>query len=85
MVIRAIGEMLLEMTRMTDTCFRYGGDEFAVMLGCADLSAARLVAEKIRQLLKDTPVPVDNGFIGSIIGVACYSETDFHLTAHQSG
>lgn len=78
MVIRAIGEMLLEMTRMTDTCFRYGGDEFAVMLGCADLSAARLVAEKIRQLLKDTPVPVDDGFIRitASIGVACYSETD---------
>lgn len=75
-VIRRVGELLSEVTRVTDTCFRYGGDEFAMILGCADLQAARLVADKIRRVLRESVIALggESVRITASIGVASYSE-----------
>ncbi len=48
-VLRTIGEVIREHTRgYVDTCFRYGGDEFVVLLPDTDESQAEGVAERIR-------------------------------------
>ena len=49
-VLRTAGEVVLECTREhVDVGFRYGGDEFTVILPEADESQALVIAERIRQ------------------------------------
>jgi len=48
-VLKAIGEVIREHTRgYVDSAFRYGGDEFVVLLPDTDEEQARSVAERIR-------------------------------------
>jgi diguanylate cyclase (GGDEF)-like protein/PAS domain S-box-containing protein len=48
-VLRSIGELVRECTRdCVDSGFRYGGDEFTIILPETDEAKARLVAERIR-------------------------------------
>jgi diguanylate cyclase (GGDEF)-like protein/PAS domain S-box-containing protein len=49
-VLQTIGKVVLECTREhVDIGFRYGGDEFTVILPEADLEAAQVIAERIRK------------------------------------
>lgn len=75
-VIRAVSARLPEVTRATDSCYRYGGDEFALILSGTELEAAREVAERLRSLIAETAVPTESGILGitASIGVASYSE-----------
>ncbi len=43
-----IGDALTRSTRGADQCFRYGGDEFAVLLPMTSIDTATSVAERIR-------------------------------------
>jgi diguanylate cyclase (GGDEF)-like protein len=45
--------------RAQDTFGRFGGEEFAVLLPCTSLDDAMIVAEKIRAVIGDTPVPAE--------------------------
>ena len=51
LLLRAIGEMLLENTRESDIIGRLGGDEFAVVLTSVSPQAARLKAEQLADKL----------------------------------
>lgn len=52
-VIRRIGRVLLDSTRLEDPIGRYGGEEFAVILTGADKDASVAKAEAIRQAVSD--------------------------------
>ncbi|MDQ4034913.1 MAG: GGDEF domain-containing protein [Chloroflexota bacterium] len=43
-----LGEILRRATRNSDLCFRYGGEEFLVLIPDVDLSGAITVAERVR-------------------------------------
>jgi diguanylate cyclase (GGDEF)-like protein/PAS domain S-box-containing protein len=63
-VLRAIGEVVRECTReCVDSGFRYGGDEFTVILPETDEDQARLVAERIRATFES------RGFDGCALSV----------------
>lgn len=47
-VLREIGQLLRNLMRQDDLCFRYGGDEVAVILSDTDHSGALIAGEKIR-------------------------------------
>ena len=47
-IIKAVAESLMEQTRKTDKCVRWGGEEFIVLLPFCDLDKATEIAEKIR-------------------------------------
>jgi len=49
-VLRLVGDTLRSALRQSDSCFRYGGDEFMVLLPEANLRKAFLVAEKVRDM-----------------------------------
>ncbi|ABR48331.1 diguanylate cyclase with PAS/PAC sensor [Alkaliphilus metalliredigens QYMF] len=55
-VIRQIGEIMKRNTRSTDSCFRYGGDEFAILLPNTSIEDARRIAEKMRVAIKNTAI-----------------------------
>lgn len=75
-VIRNIGAKLTESTRSSDACFRYGGDEFALILAGTGLEDARLLADKLRVMISEMPMESNTTVfhITASIGVACYSE-----------
>jgi diguanylate cyclase (GGDEF)-like protein/PAS domain S-box-containing protein len=52
-VLRRVGNLLNVITRHSDKAFRYGGDEFFVLLPETNLEQAKITAEKIRQLFND--------------------------------
>ena len=47
-VIKVVADILLEQTRKTDKCVRWGGEEFIVLLPFCDLGKATEIAETIR-------------------------------------
>lgn len=49
-MLRLVGDTLRSVLRRSDGCFRYGGDEFMVLLPETDIRKAAVVAEKIRDM-----------------------------------
>jgi len=52
-ILRIVGKLLLDIVRKSDTAFRYGGDEFFILLPEAELQNAKQTAEKIRTRFND--------------------------------
>ncbi len=51
-VLRLVGQVLKKEIRKSDLSFRYGGDEFFVLLPETDTKSAQTAAEKIRKTFK---------------------------------
>ena len=62
-VLRLLGELLSQNLRRTDMSFRYGGDEFFIIMPETDLAKAVRTADKIRQLF-NTRWPYDVEYNG---------------------
>ena len=60
-VLQLVAEVIRESVRDSDTCCRYGGEEMTVILPMCGHEDARLVAEKIRKNIENTPIKSDDG------------------------
>jgi len=72
-VLIAIAKRIREQLRGSDLPTRYGGEEIAVLLPQTDSTNARLLAERIREHICATPIPVDEAreiAVSVSIGVA---------------
>lgn len=58
-LLRHFADLLREQLRLSDSCGRLGGEEFAVVLPGSDLEAARHFAERLRRKLADTPIQIE--------------------------
>lgn len=56
-VLRHIGRFLSRELRGDDQAFRYGGEEFVVLLGNSDWAGARATAERLRKRVHGEAVP----------------------------
>lgn len=70
MVLQGVATALLDSVRAEDTCFRYGGDEFCVILPrCSSDEALQIVDQRFRdrleQVLEDFP-----GKVGFSVGIS---------------
>jgi diguanylate cyclase (GGDEF)-like protein len=76
-VLRVIAARLLASIRATDAVGRYGGEEFMVVLEGAGEREARFIAERVREHVSSTAIPVDGGeiWVTCSIGVAVATET----------
>lgn len=50
-VLRQVSDLIRQQIRLVDSLFRWGGEEFAVLLPNTSLSAARFIAERLRQAI----------------------------------
>ncbi len=58
-VLKAVAETLEEISRATDMTFRYGGEEFALVLSNTDSPGARISAERLRHAIEKISVKHD--------------------------
>jgi diguanylate cyclase (GGDEF)-like protein len=74
-VLRLVFNQMARGVRNTDFLARYGGDELTLILNQADLSSARIVAEKITEGMKKIKFKLPNGKklkLGISGGIAIY-------------
>lgn len=50
-LLRSIGQIIRSTLRDTDHAFRYGGDEFVLLLPDADMVSARALSDRLRHLI----------------------------------
>jgi diguanylate cyclase (GGDEF)-like protein/PAS domain S-box-containing protein/putative nucleotidyltransferase with HDIG domain len=76
-VLRSLGERLQSSLRKSDVAFRYGGDEFAIILPSTDAASAKKIVDRIRSEWAEAP-KVHNllieGRLGFSVGIAQYPE-----------
>ena len=74
-ILVAIGDLITDSLRRVDYAFRYGGEEFIVILPESDLESSLQVAERLRMIIEErTASDGETGGKGVTvsIGVACY-------------
>ncbi len=74
-VLRATSVALRSVLRGSDTAYRYGGEEFAVILRETGLDDAESVADRIRQAVSESALPETGVLVTASAGVAQRSET----------
>jgi len=72
MILIKISEIIKENIRSSDYAFRYGGDEFVILLPFTDKLTSRDVAERIRSEVENTEV--SGVKLSASFGVASYPE-----------
>ncbi len=77
-VLKDFASILERITRFSDVCIRYGGDEFIVILPETDLEKAELVARKVKDALDRVVFKKGKSeFRCTVsIGVTCVREND---------
>jgi diguanylate cyclase (GGDEF)-like protein len=55
-ILKAVGDIVRRSIRTSDICARYGGDEFSIILPNAEISHSLLVAEQIRDGMRELTV-----------------------------
>lgn len=87
-VLKQFSELLLLSVRTSDFVFRYGGEEFIIVLGSADGKEAAVVAEKIRRTCEEHAfkLPGDKELYKTCsIGISSYSgHPDYNRLVKQA-
>jgi diguanylate cyclase (GGDEF)-like protein len=78
-ILRHVATLLASSTRETDTCTRYGGEEFAILLPATSIAKAAELAERLRVKVANTPLAEHAVTIS--IGVASDDGDLQHLSA----
>lgn len=75
-VLKEIGKILKQNVRSVDYCFRYGGDEFLLVLSGANTDQSTIVAERIRKQIDSTDFVIDGTkvHVTLSIGIACFPD-----------
>ena len=74
-VLKMVASVMVSIARRaTDMVSRYGGEEFVIVAPDTSLENANLVAERIRQTLRETPVESSSGplYVAASFGVSAY-------------
>jgi diguanylate cyclase (GGDEF)-like protein len=78
-VLRAVAKTCKQVFRDCDYCFRFGGEEFVVLMPHTDINAAMGAAERLRRAVETMSVEVSGGRKVSVtvsVGIAEYQTDD---------
>ncbi|SCY07271.1 diguanylate cyclase (GGDEF) domain-containing protein [Lachnospiraceae bacterium XPB1003] len=70
-VLRHVSRMLVETSRKTDTVYRWGGEEFVVLLDETDIFGAARAAEKIRAAIEESTCIFEGTAIQVTVSFGC--------------
>jgi diguanylate cyclase (GGDEF)-like protein len=76
--LKAVAETIQNSIRATDMLFRYGGEEFVVLLGNTDCDQSYFIADRILESVREIEVQVEERLIDLTvsIGMACLNILD---------
>jgi diguanylate cyclase (GGDEF)-like protein len=84
-VLRSSAKIMRQSLRTEDHIFRYGGEEFVILLPASDINGAQIVADRIREELESSVCSCDNKIcpcevkgvgVTASIGIAQLSQGD---------
>lgn len=80
-ILRAIGHCAKESVRASDTVFRYGGEEFVILLRNTPCEGALHLAERIREAVGQLQCPAGKAVlrVTASLGVAALNPGESHL------
>lgn len=81
-VLKSFADCIMECMRSSDIVFRYGGEEFVILLRNTKVAGAKLLAERMRKNVEDMKFDYNNIKlnISVSIGLAEFKEGDDRLT-----
>lgn len=68
-VLRAVAEQMSQTVRKTDQCFRYGGEEFVVVLERTGAAGSHIIAERIRRQVEQLRLKFNDQFIPITVSI----------------
>jgi diguanylate cyclase (GGDEF)-like protein len=68
-VLCTIARGLVQSIREVDGVFRVGGEEFAVLVAATDLAGAQVAAERLRQTVAASPVPIGDQLVDVTVSI----------------
>ena len=74
-VLRFLASIMLDVTRGEDLCYRYGGEEFAIIIKEKDEEEAFVLAERLRIKVSETPSPIGKA-VNISLGISSYRKKD---------
>lgn len=77
-VIKAVAEAATAAIRSSDMVFRFGGEEFVILLSNTGKEGASLLADRLRQKIEDTCIICDGTQVSATvsIGLTCLQKDD---------
>ena len=72
-ILKEVGKCILSSIREPDLGFRYGGEEFAVILPASDIPAGNVVAERMRALIEHYPFKIDQHVLKLTVSIGVAS------------
>ena len=72
-ILRDVGKCMLSSIREPDMGFRYGGEEFTVILPASDIPAGKVVAERMRALIEHFPFKIDQHVLKLTVSIGVAS------------
>ena len=61
------------LKRSSDAAFRYGGEEFALLLPATELTGCIELAENVRQTISNTPIQIGSLSLSVTLSAGCYA------------
>ncbi|WP_411346263.1 diguanylate cyclase [Paenibacillus sp. WLX1005] len=77
-MLKCMADVIAEQIQSQDLCFRYGGEEFVILLYEMDEDQGREVGEQIREAAEQCPTPFDRAITVSL-GMTVYAGGDENL------
>lgn len=77
-VLKEAAKLFLECVRESDTVFRFGGEEFTILLSNSDLEGARQLADRIRARMEQRVITCNGHTVGLTLsaGVAQWQDDE---------
>jgi len=72
-ILKDVGRCIMSSIRDDDMGFRYGGEEFAVILPVTDVEAGKRVANRMRKLIENYPFRVDQHVLQVTVSIGVAS------------
>lgn len=71
LVLQRVAQQIQKCCRGADTLFRYGGEEFAVILPTASIGDAFVIAERIRSAVTEMNCPIAGNRVSVSVSIGC--------------
>jgi len=82
-VLRSLGRVIRSSIRNVDTAYRYGGDEFVILLPETQITGAYVVAEKIRSGVEEIGIALAQDDLSTSVSIGLVSHPEDGQTVEE--